>query len=213
MDFVDRNRGVKLLPLLPCGHPLLVTPFVTVQIPDDGGRVRTHFRQVSIRVRFEREIAMMPRLDFELVELTLLQPRDEDLPHPRRAARPHGMAPPVPLIEVSDNAHTLGIGRPYGKADASRARMFEDARAKLLIQPEVGALSEQVQIKIRQNWGIAVRIVDFVDLLALAVRGWRGNGKPVMEELRLIVEDGLEEAVLMDPAHGIRLVTAENQDC
>ena len=31
--------------------------------------------------------------------------------------------------------------------------MFEDARAKLLIQPEVGALSEQVQIKIRQRQG------------------------------------------------------------
>ena len=133
MDFVDRNRGVKTLPLLPLGHPLLITPFVTVQIPDDGGRVGTHFRQVSIRIRFEREIAMMPRLDFELVELTLPQPGDKDLPDSRPAARPHGMAPSVPLIEVSDDAHALGVGRPYGKADAFRAGMFEEARAKLLI--------------------------------------------------------------------------------
>ncbi len=156
---------------------------------------------------------MMPRLDFELVEFPLPQPRDEDLPHSRRAARPHGMAPPVPLVEVSDDAHTLGIGRPYGKADAFRVRMLEHARAKLLIQPKVGALSEQVQIKIRQNRGIAVRIVDVVGLLTAAVHGRKGNGKPVMKELRLIVEGGFEEAVLMDQAHGIRLATVENRDC
>ena len=83
----------------------------------------------------------MARLDLKLVEFPLLQPRDEDLPHPRQAARPHGMAPPIPLIEVSDDAHALGVGRPYGKADAFRAPMLEDAGAKLLIQPEVGALS------------------------------------------------------------------------
>src|SRR5271157_3478775 len=140
-------------------------------------------------------MAMVPRLDFELVEFPLLQPRDENLPQSGRAARPHGMVPPVPLVEVSDNAYTLGIGRPDGKADAFRARMLEDARAKLLIQPEVGALSEQVQIKIRQNRGIAVRIVDFVSLLTAAVQRWQGDGKPVIKELRFIVEDGLEETV------------------
>ena len=75
------------------------------------------------------------------------------------------MVPPVPSVEVSHDAHTLGIRRPYGKADAFRARMLKDAREKLLIQPKVGALSEQVQIKIHQNRGITVRIVDFVGLL------------------------------------------------
>ncbi len=72
------------------------------------------------------------------------------------------MAPSVPLVEVSHDAHTLGVRRPYGKADAFGAGMFQDARAKLFIQPEVGSLSEQVQIKIRQNRRIAIRIVDFV---------------------------------------------------
>ena len=105
------------------------------------------------------------------------------------------MAPPVPLIEVSDNAHTLGIGRPYGKADAFQARMLEDARAKLLIQPVVGALSEQVQIKIRQNRGIAVRIVDFVGSLTAAVQGWQGNGKPVMKN-----SDSLSRATSKKPS-------------
>ena len=80
MDFVDRDRGIKILPLLALGHPFLITPFVTVQIPDDRGRVGTHLRQVRVRIRFEREIAMMPRLDFELVEFPLLQPRNKDLP-------------------------------------------------------------------------------------------------------------------------------------
>src|SRR6516225_12481130 len=85
--------------------------------------------------------------------------------------------------------------------------------AKLLIEPEVVALSEQVQIKIRQNRRIAVRIVDFVGLLTAAVRRGQGNGKPVIKELRFILEDGFEETVLMDPVHGISLETAENRHC
>ena len=113
MDFVDGNRGVKTLPLLPLGHPLLITPFVAVQIPDDGGRVGTHFRQVSIRIRFEREIAMMPRLDFELVKLTLPQPGDEisQTPDPPRGLmgwrRPsHWLKFPTTLTRWAFGAHT-----------------------------------------------------------------------------------------------------------
>ena len=39
-----------------------------------------------------------------------------------------------------------------------------------------------------------------------------GNlGKPVIKELRLILEDRFEKTVLMDPLHGISLETAENR--
>ncbi len=46
-----------------------------------------------------------------------------------------------------------------------------------------------------------------------AVQRWQGDGKPVIKELRFIVEDGLEETILMDPVHGISLETAENRHC
>src|SRR5271165_5513897 len=131
---------------------------------------------MSIGVRFDREKAMVSRLDFELVEVTLLQPRDEDLPQSRSAARPHRMASAVPLVEVADDADALGIRRPHRKTDAFSTRMLDHARAELLIEPEVRAFTEEMQIKICKDGRIAVGILNLVSLLLAAIRSGQGNG-------------------------------------
>src|ERR1035441_5677196 len=92
----------------------------------------------------------------------LLESRKKDLPQSGRAAWSHGMAAPIPLVEFSNDADTLGIGRPNRKADAGRAVVIDDPCAQLLVQPEVGAHREELQIMISENRRIAVRILDFV---------------------------------------------------
>ena len=86
------------------------------------------------------------------------------------------MAAAVPLVEVADDAQSLGIRRPHRKTDALNTRMLDHARAELLIEPEVGAFTEEMQIKICKNGRIAVGILNFVALLPAAVRSGQGNG-------------------------------------
>src|SRR5208337_692359 len=167
---------------------------------------------MSIGVRFDREKAMVSRLDFELVEVTLLKPWDEDLPQSRSAARPHRMAAAVPMVEVADDAESLGIRSPHRKTDAPNTRMLDHARAELLIEPEVGAFTEEMQIKICKDGRIAVGILNFAGLLPAAVRSGQGDGQAVKKEIGLIVDDGLEETVMMHTVHGIQLVTADDGD-
>src|SRR5208283_347542 len=107
------------------------------------------------------------------------------------------MAAAVPLVEISDDTDTLGIGRPHRKAHPFRAVVLDQARAELFIQPEVCALRVEVQVQIGEDGWIAVRILDFVAALGSRARAGQGNGKPVAEELCLTIEEGFEEAVRM----------------
>jgi hypothetical protein len=91
--------------------------------------------------------------------------------------------------------------------------VLDDARAELFVQPEVGALSEQMQIKIGKDRWIAVWILNLIGLLRAAVQAGQGDGKPVGKELGLILDDGLEEAIPVNTVHRTRLVTAHNRDC
>ena len=105
------------------------------------------------------------------------------------------------------------LGAHTAKHTPLRALVLDQARAELFVQPEVGALPEEVQVEIGENGWIAVRILDFVAPLGSAGRARQGDGKPVAEELCFTVEDGFEEAVRMDVVHRIQSVSADHRDC
>ena len=67
----------------------------------------------------------------------------------------HWLKSPMTLTRSALGAHTA-------KAHALRALVLDQVRAQLFIQPQVGALVEEVQIEIGENGRIAVRIFDFV---------------------------------------------------
>src|SRR5271157_1849450 len=212
MDFVDRHGGLKSLSLLAHGHPFLIVPLIAVEIPNYGGRVGAHFRTQSKGIRLGRDVPLISRLDFELVNSPLLQPRDEDLPKARQTARPHRVAAAVPLVEISDDTDTLGIRSPHRKRYAFRTCVLDQARAELFVQPEVSAFPNQVQVKIGENGWIAVGILDFVAPLGSLVRARQADGKPVREELGFIAKDSFEEAVRMDELHRMKFVPANHRD-
>src|SRR2546425_10719220 len=107
MDFVDRYGGIKTLPLFARGHPTLVVPLIAVEVPYHGSRLRTHLRGKAAGIRFDCDIALIPRLDFVFVELPLGEARDEDLPQAGCSTRPHRMAASIPLVEFSNEADAL----------------------------------------------------------------------------------------------------------
>ena len=62
----------------------------------------------------------------------------------------HRVAAAVPLIEQTDDADPLGIGRPDGKAYAAHALNFDQVRPQAFVDVEVRALGHQVGVEVAQ---------------------------------------------------------------
>ncbi len=86
------------------------------------------------------------------------QPRHEQLPHPGAVAQPHGMAPPVPHVEVADHRDAAGIRRPHRKAHARHAVDLGDGGAEPFGQIPMRAFGKQMQVEIAQDRSEAVGI-------------------------------------------------------
>ena len=61
------------------------------------------------------------------------------------------MEPPVPIVEIADDADALGIRRPDGEARAGHAVNHAQLRAELLENFPLVALAEQEQIRFAQR--------------------------------------------------------------
>jgi hypothetical protein len=72
------------------------------------------------------------------------------------------MAPAIPLVETSDDAHALSIGGPDGKTHTFRAGVLDQLRTQFFVHPEVRPIPYQVQVKIAEHGRIPVRILRFV---------------------------------------------------
>ena len=79
---------------------------------------------------------MVPALDLELVDLALAEIGNEELPDAGGAPVSHRMAAAVPVIEVADHAHALGVRRPDGEMDAPEALVGAEVRAQPLVVAE-----------------------------------------------------------------------------
>jgi hypothetical protein len=62
--------------------------------------------------------------------------------------RAHDVPPPVPAIEVADEAHTLRIRRPDRKVRSTHPIMLARVRPQFLIDMVVIALAEQMQVEV-----------------------------------------------------------------
>ena len=70
MYLIDRHRRRLRVERRPFLHPVLIVPFIFVQIPDDGCRVRSKFRIVRIRIRLQRRVAVL-ELNFIFINSSL----------------------------------------------------------------------------------------------------------------------------------------------
>ena len=92
--------------------------------------------------------------------------RHEDFPK-AVAAHPHGVAPPVPGIEVADHADASCIGGEHHEGDAGDAVEHQRMRAELVIEAHMRALAEQIEIEIGQHRRKSVGILDLDHVLAV----------------------------------------------
>ena len=116
----------------------------------------------------------------------------------------------VPGIEIADDAHARGIGRPHGKLHATHAGDFADVGAQRVVELVVGALADQVQVKFGQHRREGVGVGEFADVAVLPADTQAIIARPG----RLGDfggEQGLEDSAGLD-ALG-RNLTSENHNC
>jgi len=77
-------------------------------------------------------------------------------------AQAHGVATAVPLIELADHRHALGIRGPHRKAHAADAVDAHRLRAQAACQRPVCALVEQMQVQIAQQQPEGVWVFGFL---------------------------------------------------
>src|SRR5580765_4616831 len=96
--------------------------------------------------------------DFELVVRALSHARDEDFPNAGRPERPHLVKPPVPIIEISDDADPLRIRRPNGEAGAMHTVNGSQLRAEFVINAPLIPFAEKIQVSLAQRRQKGIRI-------------------------------------------------------
>ena len=95
-------------------------------------------------VGLERQQTAVGTLDLELVAGALRNAGQKGLPHAGRCAPAHGVAPPIPVVEVADNGSPLCIGRPDREVYAGNPVQAQRMGTQHLPEFEVRALPQQM---------------------------------------------------------------------
>src|SRR6266568_7154401 len=99
------------------------------------------------RIGFARQQRAGRPEDFELVLVSDPRAGNEDFPEPV-AAHAHGVPPPVPKVEIADDADAPRVRREHRESDAIDAFERERVSTELLVGTQMLALAEQMQIEI-----------------------------------------------------------------
>ena len=150
-------------------------------------------RRESVRIGFLDQVAIVPALDLELVDLALTEVRDEDLPDARPAPVAHRVTAAVPMVEIPDHADPLRIRGPHREMDAPEAGMGPQVGTEPLVIPIMRPFAEQVQIEVSQDRPECVGIDELPRIPFMIL-----HAQPVGERFGAIGEDGREEAVRVD---------------
>src|SRR5439155_17361611 len=174
-------------------HPGAIMPDMARRASDNRRSTRRPFGALRLRVRLERQKPVFGSEDLVFVVMTGPQPGHEELPKPAALATPHRHSPPIPGVEVADDADPARIGRPQRKGYPFDSLVDEHMGAELLVAREMIAFDEEMNVELAENRRKTVDIVEFV--LDAAAR----CAQPIAERLPPVGEGGNEEAVSMDP--------------
>ena len=112
MDFIDGDRGAQGIPLRAGIHPGFVVPGEIGEVAHDRGGAGTKLAGTRIGVCLGKDGILAARSNLILVEASLGQVREEELPEPRRPPVRHRVATAIPAIEFTHDADARGIRRP-----------------------------------------------------------------------------------------------------
>jgi hypothetical protein len=150
VDFIDAHRRAQCVALAALLEPGVVVPLEMFAVPDDGRLLGRDLEEKSERVGVQLDVAVRVA-DLKFVMRTLSHAGNENFPHAGRAEQPHRMKPPVPVVEIADDADALGVWRPDGKAGAGHAINHAQLRAELLENFTLVALAEEEQVRFAQR--------------------------------------------------------------
>ena len=169
VHFVDIQRRVQPVGARAPLKPLAVAPRILRRLAYPRRRCRAQLETLGVRVGFHHHRTAGAVANFVLVQRAGRQFRHEQFPHPAGAARLQRMHAPVPGIEIADQAHALGIGRPHREAHARDALNRHRPRTQRKIGLVQAAGAEQIQIVVgkgeRERIGIEAhaRCVPFLE--------------------------------------------------
>ena len=170
MHLIDIHGLVLCIGLCPARHPLLILPLVTADIPDNRSRVGAQLRVIGIGIRLQHGLAMA-RLDFILIDISLLQPGDKQFKNagvvPAHSA--HLVTPSVPLVKISYHADAHGTGCPYGKIHALHPVNRHGMGAHFFIDGIVNAGSKFLYILVRVQRCKGIGVVNLLLSAALVL--------------------------------------------
>ncbi|CAM5695611.1 hypothetical protein SCANM63S_01506 [Streptomyces canarius] len=160
VHLVDREGGVVHRGVRPVRQPLPVTPLVVRGVHDRGGGGRD-LGTAGQRVGAQGARAVRAG-DLELVQLSVADPRHEQLPDPGAAERAHREAGAVPEVEPARDPHAPRVRRPHREPGAGDALVGGDVRAERLPELLVPALADQMQVQLAEGGQEAVGVLGLV---------------------------------------------------
>ena len=148
VDLVNVHRGGERIALGAARQPLAVVPLVVPQIDHAGGGARRQFGGEAVGIG---PVDGPPGgVHPEFVERPDDDPRDEQLPDPCRTPV-HLVDAAVPVVEIPDHTHALGVGGPDREIDPRHPIEPMEVRAELLVAAPVAAFVKQVDVEFCQH--------------------------------------------------------------
>src|SRR5216683_3728100 len=207
MHLVDRHRRTQCVALRARIHPRRVAKLVP-GVVDNRRICRWLLGRKCERVGLEQQVAV-PGANFEFVADARREPRNKKLPDSRATEHAHHVRPPVPIVEIADDAHAARVGRPHRECRPADTVHYVRMGAELFIRPFMLALVPEIlvqraerrqkTVRVGRSDDCAVRILDmyFVGKYCVAIR-----------------DENLEEAVGVDLRHApwTRSVARDNRD-
>ncbi len=154
MNFIDRDRSFARVA---AGRRRRRT-IDRRRFDDDRCRLWAQLGGKRHRIGFEREELSVGTQNLELVFVAGRDRGRKNLPK-AVAAHAHGMAAPVPIVEVADDAHAFSIGRKHREDDTRDAPVDKRVRAELIVELKMRALAQKMEIEIGQHRRETIRVL------------------------------------------------------
>jgi hypothetical protein len=166
MNLIDRDRRRR--PVGPGSglHPLPIAPAMLGWAGDDGGCLRRSLRLEGERIGLERQRRARGRLDLVFVARARLDAGHEDLPDAAFVSPPHGVAAPVPAVEIADHADRARIRRPDRECHAPGLCDALHMGAESMPSLQVVAFGEKMDVEVAEDRRKRIGIVEIVRLVA-----------------------------------------------
>src|SRR5690625_1148853 len=172
-------------------HPVEIFPRPLRQPLHHRGGGRRLFRRKGKGIGLLRKKLPIAAEKLELVERARPGTRKENLPDANSGMQPHGVAPPVPMIEGAHNTDPTGIWRPDGEAGASHALPRQRVGSQDLVKPVMPAFTQEMQVEFAEGRGKAVAVLFFP--LVVSSR----EAQPITWDSFAVGKQALEEAPRM----------------